>query len=163
MIDYETYSRIKQYQQEGLKAGQIAQKLDLDPRTVESWLDEPQYRQRKKGDASSKLDSYKEAIVSLIEKHPYTATQIYQRLQDEGYQGSYSLVKQYVRKVRPKRKPAFLTLAFAPGESAQVDWGIYKTIEVGATRRKLNFFVMVLCHSRMMYVEFTLAQSMEHF
>ncbi|MCK5354059.1 MAG: IS21 family transposase [Methyloprofundus sp.] len=163
MIDYESYSRIKQYQQEGLKAGQIAQKLNLDPRTVESWLDEPQYRQRKKGEASSKLDSYKEAIVSLIEKHPYTATQIYQRIQEEGYQGGYSLVKQYVRKIRPKRKPAFLTLAFAPGESAQVDWGIYKTIEVGATRRKLNFFVMVLCHSRMLYVEFTLAQSMEHF
>jgi transposase len=163
MIDYESYSRIKQYQQEGLKAGQIAQKLNLDPRTVESWLDEPQYRQRKKGEACSKLDSYKAAIVSLIEKHPYTARQIFQRLQGEGYEGSYSLVKQYVHKIRPKRKPAFLTLAFAPGESAQVDWGIYKTIEVGATRRKLNFFVMVLCHSRMMYVEFTLAQSMEHF
>jgi hypothetical protein len=68
-----------------------------------------------------------------------------------------------VHKIRPKRNPAFLTLAFAPGESAQVDWGLYKTIEVGATRRKLNFFVMVLCHSRMLYVEFTLAQSMEHF
>lgn len=163
MIDDETYSRIKQYQQEGLKVGQIAQKLERDPRTVERWLDEPQYRQRKKGDASSQLDGYKETIVSLIEKHPYTATQIYQRLQDEGYEGSYSLVKQYVRKIRPKRKPAFLTLAFAPGESAQVDWGIYKTIAVGTTRRKLNFFVMVLCHSRMMYVAFTLAQSMEHF
>ena len=163
MIDYETYCRIKQYQQEGLKAGQIAQNLDLDPRTVESWLDEPQYRQRKRGETRSKLDPYKEDIVSLLEKHPYTATQIYQRLQDDGYEGSYSLVKLYVRKVRPKRNPAFLTLAFAPGESAQVDWGIYKTIAVGATRRKLNFFVMVLCHSRMMYVEFSLAQSMEHF
>ncbi len=163
MIDYETYCRIKQYQQEGLKAGQIARNLDLDPRTVESWLDAPQYRQRKQGESSSKLDPYKEAIVSLLEKHPYTATQIYQRLQEDGYEGSYSLVKLYVRKVRPKRKPAFLTLAFAPGEAAQVDWGIYKTIAVGATRRKLNFFVMVLCHSRMMYVEFSLAQSMEHF
>jgi len=163
MIDYDTYSRIKQYQQEGLKACQIAQKLDLDTRTVESWLDESQYRQRKQSESSSKLDPYKDDIVSLLEKHPYTATQIYQRLQEDGYEGSYSLVKQYVRKVRPKRKPAFLTLAFAPGESAQVDWGIYKTIEVGTTRRKLNFFVMVLCHSRMMYVEFSLAQSMEHF
>ncbi len=143
MIDYETYRRIKQYQQEGLKAGQIAQKLDLDTRTVESWLDESQYRQRKQSESSSKLDPYKDDIVSLLEKHPYTATQIYQRLQEDGYEGSYSLVKQYVRKVRPKRKPAFLTLAFAPGESAQVDWGIYKTIEVGATRRKLNFFVRV--------------------
>ena len=124
MIDYETYCRIKQYQQEGLKAGQIAQKLDLDPRTVESWLDEPQYRQRNKGESSSKLDPYKEDIVSLLEKHPYTATQIYQRLQEDGYQGSYSLVKLYVRKVRPKRNPAFLTLAFAPGEAAQVDCGV---------------------------------------
>lgn len=111
----------------------------------------------KQGESSSKLDPYKEDIVSLLEKHPFTATQIYQRIQEEGDEGSYSLVKLYVRQIRPKRKPAFLTLAFAPGESAQVDWGIYKTIEVGATRRKLNFFVMVLCHSRMLYVEFSLA------
>ena len=68
-----------------------------------------------------------------------------------------------MHQVRPKRKPAFLTLAFAPGEASQVDWGLYKTIQVGETTRKLNFFVMVLCHSRMMYVEFTLSQSMEHF
>ena len=128
MIDYDIYCRIKQYQQEGLKAGQIAQHLDLDPRTVENWLDEPQYRQRKPGETRSKLDPYKEGIISLLEKHTYTATQIYQRLQEDGYEGSYSLVKLYVRKVRPKHKPAFLTLAFAPGESAQVDWG-------GSTRR----------------------------
>jgi len=87
MIDYQIYSQIKHYQLEGLKVGQIAQKLELDPRTVESWLEEPQYRQRKKGDAHSILDPYKDAIVSLL----------------------------------------------------------------------------VLCHSRMLYVEFTLSQSMEHF
>ena len=68
MIDYESYSRIKQYQQEGLKAGQIAQKLNLDPRTVESWLDEAQYRQRKRCETRSKLDAYKEVIISLLEK-----------------------------------------------------------------------------------------------
>jgi len=163
MVDYEMYSRIKHYQQAGLKAGQIALKLQLDPRTVETWMTETRYRPRKTGETSSILDPYKDDIVSLLEKHPYTAIQIHQRLQEDGYEGSYSLIKQYVRKIRPKRKPAFLTLAFAPGECAQVDWGIYKTIEVGNTRRKLNFFVMVLCHSRMMYVEFTLSQSMEHF
>ena len=163
MVDYETYSRIKQYQQEGLKAGQIALKLDLDQRTVAAWMAATHFRQRKQGSTHSKLDPYKDAIIRLLETHPYSATQIHQRLQEDGYEGSYSLVKQYVRKVRPKRKPAFLTLAFAAGECAQVDWGIYKTIEVGNTRRKLNFFVMVLCHSRMMYVAFTLSQSMEHF
>jgi hypothetical protein len=68
-----------------------------------------------------------------------------------------------VRKVRPQRKPAYLTLNFAPGDYAQVDWGIFKTIRVGDTKRRLNFFVMVLCYSRMMYVQFSLSQSMEHF
>jgi len=163
MIDYETYSRLKQYQQGGLQAGQIAQKLLLDPRTVANWLLETSYRQRKSVAKKSRLDPYKDDIVRLLEHHEYTATQLFQRIQQEGYEGSYSLVKQYVRRVRPKRKPAFLSLAFAPGECAQMDWGIYKTIGVGDTQRQLSFFVMVLCHSRMMYVEFTLSQSMEHF
>jgi hypothetical protein len=54
-------------------------------------------------------------------------------------------------------------LAFAPGECAQVDWGQYGSVKVGSTQRKLSFFVMVLCYSRMMYVEFTVSESMEHF
>jgi transposase len=34
---------------------------------------------------------------------------------------------------------------------------------VGNTSRRLSFFVMVLCHSRMMYLEFTVSETMEHF
>jgi hypothetical protein len=56
-----------------------------------------------------------------------------------------------------------LTLAFAPGECAQVDWGSYGSVAVGNTRRRLSFFAMVLCYSRMLYVEFTVSQSLEHF
>jgi len=36
-------------------------------------------------------------------------------------------------------------------------------LPVGHTRRQLSFFVMVLCYSRRLYVEFTLAQTQEHF
>ncbi|MGH9304797.1 MAG: IS21 family transposase, partial [Acidimicrobiales bacterium] len=61
------------------------------------------------------------------------------------------------------RQRAFLRLTFTPGECAQVDWGEYGTIAVGNTRRKLSFFVFVLCHSRMMYLEFTVSQTTEHF
>ena len=56
-----------------------------------------------------------------------------------------------------------MKLAFAPGECAQVDWGSFGTVAVGDTSRRLSFFVMVLCYSRMMYVEFTVSQTMEHF
>ena len=98
-----------------------------------------------------------------IRDSPYSAQQIYQRLREDGFAGGYTIVKSYVRKVRPARRQAFLKLSFAPGEAAQLDWGEYGTISVGSTRRRLSFFVMVLCHSRLMYVEFTVSQTMEHF
>jgi transposase len=99
----------------------------------------------------------------MLEAHPYTATQIFQRIREEGFEGGYSIVKNYVRRVRPRRLPAFLKLSFPPGECAQVDWGSHGSVPVGSTRRRLSFFVMVLSHSRMMYVEFTVSQTMEHF
>jgi hypothetical protein len=61
------------------------------------------------------------------------------------------------------RKPAYLKLEFAPGECAQVDWGSFGSLTVGSTRRRLSFFVMVLCYSRLLYVEFTLSEGMEQF
>jgi transposase len=36
-------------------------------------------------------------------------------------------------------------------------------VAVGETRRRLSLFVMVLCYSRLLYVEFTLSQTMEQF
>src|SRR5271165_3644204 len=72
-------------------------------------------------------------------------------------------VKDYVRTVRRVRAPAFLTLAFAPGECAQVDWGCAGSMAVESTRRRLSFFVMVLCYSRFCYLEFSLGEATEHF
>ncbi len=164
MIDYEVFCKIKHLkEQKGLTASQISEELTLDTRTVAKWLGEERFRPRESTPRSCKLDPFKDDIVRMLEKHPYTAVQIFQHLQEQNYDGSYSMVKKYVRKVRPRRAPAFLTLAFAPGECAQVDWGSYGSVNVGSTRRKLSFFVMVLCYSRMMYVEFTVSQTMEHF
>jgi transposase len=164
MIDYETFCKIRDYQaQQGLKTQQIARELGLDGRTVARWIDEPRYRPRQSTPRASKLDPYKAQIRQWLESHDYSAQQIFQRLREVDFEGGYSIVKEYVRKVRPRRPPAFLTLSFAPGECAQVDWGLYGSVAVGETRRKLSFFVMVLCYSRMGYVEFTLSQKMEQF
>lgn len=65
--------------------------------------------------------------------------------------------------VRPTPRPAFLTLHFEPGQCAQVDWGFAGWVPVGSTRRRLSFFLMVLAFSRKMYLEFTLAETLEHF
>jgi len=164
MIDFETFSKIRHYHdQRGLNASQIAKALDLDARTVAYWISERHFKPRKTAIRPSKIDPYKTLVVGMLESHPYTAVQIFQRIAEEGFDGSYWLVKEFVRKVRPRRKPAFLKLAFAPGECAQVDWGSFGSVTVGDTQRRLSFFVMVLCHSRMMYLQFTLSQTMEHF
>jgi transposase len=137
--------------------------IDIDERTVNKWFEEKQYRPRKPSQKSSKLDPYKNDIVRMLENYPHSAVQILNRIREEGFDGGYSIVKEYVGKIRPKRNKAFLKLSFAPGQCAQVDWGTFGTVNVGETIRRLSFFVMVLCCSRMMYVLFTVSQSMEHF
>jgi len=164
MIDYHRFCQIKDlHEHQGLTASQIAHALALDPRTVAYWLRQERFRPRTSTPRASILAPFKPQIVQMLDKYPYSATQVFQRLREQGFAGGYSIVKAYVRTVRPKRQPAFLKLAFAPGECAQVDWGSFGSVPVGQTSRRLSFFVIVLCYSRMMYVEFTVSQTMEHF
>ncbi|MBI4959340.1 MAG: IS21 family transposase [Desulfovibrio sp.] len=164
MIDYHRCCQIKHlHAHQGLNASQIARELSLDPRTVAYWLAQEHFHPRTSRPHTSKLDPFKAQIARLLERYPYSAAQVFQRLREQGFDGGYSIVKAYVHTVRPTRQPAFLKLAFAPGECAQVDWGSFGAVPVGQTSRRLSFFVIVLCYSRMMYVEFTVSQTMEHF
>jgi len=164
MISYEQFCAIKDHHQnQNLNITQIARQLGMSRETVGKWLAREKYQRRQPKKRSSKLDPFKPQIIRWLETHPYSAKQIYQRLTQMGFSGGTTIVDDYVRKVRPPRAKAFLTLCFAPGECAQVDWAQHGSIAVGNTRRRLSFLVMVLCHSRMLYVEFTLAETMEHF
>lgn len=163
MIDYMQWCRMKQLaERDHLNATQIAHELGLAPRTVRKWLTEP-YRPRKRIERSSMLDPFKGQIMGLLKEHPYTAVQVHAILRDQGFNGAITIVKDYIQQIRPRGQEPYLSLSFAPGECAQVDWGSWEIICVGNTRRRLSFFAMVLGYSRMLYVEFTLAQSQEHF
>ena len=135
MIDYATFQRIQHlHRVEQLTAAQIALAMAMDARTVRRWLDEPQFRARATPARPSKLDPYKAYIRRLLEHHPYSAAQLLNRLREAGYVGGATIVKDYLQRVRPVRAPAFLTLHFAPGECAQVDWGHYGSVPVGNNR-----------------------------
>jgi transposase len=164
MITYEIFSQIRHlHDQKGLSAAQIAEELGLNLKTVEKWVQRPHYQRRKAARRPSRLDPFKARVLAMLERHPYSVQQIFQEIKTQGYAGGYSVLKEWVRQVRPVRKPAYLTLAFAPGECVQADWGSFDTVPVGGVRRRLSFLVMVLCSSRLMRVEFTLGQGMEHF
>ena len=164
MLDYETFCQLRDHLvRQQLTVVQTARALALDPRTVAKWAGVEQFRPRAGVARTSKLDPFKGQIVRWLDTHPYSAQQIFQRLREAGYDGGPTIVRAYVQRIRPRRQEAFLKLDFAAGECAQVDWGEFGSIAVGTTQRRLSFFLMVLCYSRRMYLEFTVSQQMEFF
>ena len=163
MIDYTMFCRIHSLSQDGLNAHQIARETGLHFKTVQRWINEESFTQRKATKRSSLLDPYKATIVRLLQHHDYSAVQVMQKIQEAGYDGGHTILKEYIRRVRPPSRPAFLMLSFDPGECAQVDWGSAGLVQVGNTQRRLSFFAMVLAYSRMMYVEFVLSETQDQF
>lgn len=164
MISYEQFCQLRKlHDQDKLRAAQIARELNLDERTVAHWVNEKSYSQRQKTKRASQLDPFKGSIARLLDQHPYSASQILQRIREEGYSGGATILREHVAFIRPPTTRAFLPLQFAPGQAAQIDWGSAGMIQVGSIRRRLSFFVLVLCYSRRMYLEFTLREAQEHF
>ena len=164
MIDYQTYCQIRLlFTDKQLSLRQIARELKLGLNTVRKWARRESFQRAAIPQRPSKLDPFKGDLIRLLAQHPYSAQQLFQQLKERGYQGRYSILKVFVRQVRPKPRPAFLTLHFEPGACAQVDWGCAGSVPVGSTQRRLSFFIMVLAFSRKMYLEFTLAETLEHF
>ncbi len=106
---------------------------------------------------------YESAIRTMLADTPdLRATAVLERLRPLGYDGGISILRDHVRKLRPRPKEAFLTLDFAPGSAVQVDWADFGFALPGCPRR-VSAFVMALCHSRYLYIEFCLSQAMPSF
>ena len=71
-----------------------------------------------------------------------------------GYQGSYTILVEYVRPRRRGHQPeATMRYETAPGEQAQVDWGSLPYVGEDGKRRRVWVFVMTMGWSRACYVE----------
>ena len=117
MIDYECFCKIRDHlDRQGLTQAQTARAIGLHPRTVAKWAHITQYRPRVTPARASRLDSYKSLIVRWLNTHPYSAQQVFQKLREQGFEGGVSIVKDYVRSVRPRSHEAFLKLRFDRGE-----------------------------------------------
>jgi transposase len=164
MISREMYHWIHFYSRnEKLTPSQIGEKLNISESTVRRHLTESEYTGRKERHIRSVLDGYRDDIKVLLSNHPYSSEQIFRRIKENGYTGSYSTVKRYVHLVRPVMPKAYFSLYFAPGEAAQVDFGSCGTVLCGNTNRRLSVFVIVLCYSRYLYAEFIPCERKEHF
>ena len=150
---------------EGLSVRAIARRLGMHRRSVRSVLRASGTKGPRSGaPRPSKLDAHRVWMQTLLARHPdIPAQRVFSLLKSErGYTGGSSIVRECVALLRPKKRQAHFTLAFAPGECAQVDWGFWKSVDVEGTPRRVSFFVMVLAHSRMLYAELSLGEAMEH-
>lgn len=76
---------------------------------------------------TSKLDPYKPHIKRLVIDDKLTATLVHDEITALGFDGSYSIVKNFVRKIRPRPKvKATCVIEHPPGAEGQVDWSPYR-------------------------------------
>ena len=142
-----------------INISEIARRTGYDRKTVLKYvtaLTPPQSHKRKK--SASIVDPYKDYIRLRIEEYSrISAQRLHREIQTQGFTGSYSSVKQYVRRIRPEiPKPPIYRYESKPGKQVQVDWGSCGYVEIDGKRRQLYCFAMILGYSRMRYVEFTL-------
>ena len=125
----------------------IARRLGCCAKTVKKALAlaRPPDRQSKPA-SSSLLDPYKPRIDALLAHAPeLSAVRVLEEIRrgEQGYPGGISLVRRYLRKVRPPRGRIYQEVDWQPGEALQVDWGACGRIRLGNTSRRVSVFVAV--------------------
>jgi transposase len=142
----------------------IAQRLHCSRHTVAAALKLQQPPTQSAAPRASLLDPYLAQIQDLLARYPdLSAVRIREEIARAGYTGSASVLRRYLRKIRPARGRVYQEVHYQPAQALQVDWGACGSVQVGSTRRKLSVFVAVLCYSRLLYIEFTLSQRKAEF
>lgn len=109
---------------------------------------------------TSKLDPYKDDIDRLVSEGLLSVPAIMSRIVPLGYTGKESILRAYVRGIRPKAKSkqtAIRRYETPPGKQSQFDWGIFNYIDSRGTERRIPGFYMTLGRSRRSYLEFALS------
>jgi transposase len=113
----------------------------------------------------SQVDAYLPFIRQTLDTFPtLTASRLYAMVRERGYRGRPDHFRHLIACHRPWPKAeAYLRLRSLPGEQAQVDWGHFGHLAIGRARRPLMAFVMVLSHSRQIFLRFFPDARMESF
>jgi len=153
----EIWMDIRSDHNKGLNNAELGRKYNIDPRTVKKYAEaeeKPKYQRRQQ---QSKLDPYKEVIDTLLEEDPYSAVRLLDIITEQGYDGKYTIVKDYVRsKKKELNRQATVRFETMPGLQGQVDWAFFEKYRVyeDDAYKKLYCFLMILGYSRTRYIEF---------
>jgi transposase len=157
-MEGEKWMEIRGDRKKGLSYAEIGRKHHIDPRTAKRYAESsnrPEYTLTEP--KPSKLDAYKHQMDTWLEEAPYSAVRIHEKLQEHGFDGKYSIVKEYVRgKKKDLDEKATVRFETMPGLQGQMDWGFFEehTVLENDVCKKLYCFLTILGYSRMRYIEF---------
>jgi transposase len=92
---------------------------------------------------ASILDPYKSQIDTILARYPnLSAVRVREKIAAAqnglpGYTGGVTLVRDYLRSVRPARGRVRQDVFYSPGETIQIDWGDCGTLKIGTTTRRV--------------------------
>jgi len=105
----------------------------------------------------SKLDPYKEYLGELLNTYqdpPITNQRVFELLQERGYRGGITLVRDHLVQLRGKKtSEPVVCVEQAPGQRASHDWSEYYLDFAVEGNQKVTFFSMILNYSRRQYLE----------
>ena len=163
MVKLEELFMIRDLKSKGLSIRQIAEQLDLDPKTVRKWLKSdqlPKYQRKRK--TESKLEPHKDYILERMMEGCLNAVVIYDEIKEKGYTGKISILREFMHPYRKHHKgAASIRFETPPGKQAQVDWGEFHAILPDGSKKKLHAFVMIMGYSRQKYAEYTEDEKLE--
>lgn len=156
------------FHREGWAKTKIADELGMSRNTVARLLglvEAPQYERTSVG---SRLDPHKGSIARMLGADPKApATVIIEYLRRDGYQGGITILKDYLREVRPLfvQARSYQRTSYLPGEVGHTDWwepGVL--VPVGRERQRAVFgLVTTLPHSAAHACVFAFSKTMADF
>ncbi len=166
MVNLKGLMMILELHRHGLSVSAIAERTGHDRKTVRKYIERglvaPKYRPRTP--RPSQLDAYKDYLRERLAAWPeLTSSRLLREIREMGYQGGHTVLKDFVRLIRPKPVPGFeVRFETAPGVQAQVDFAEFKVAfaSEGGLERKVWLFAMVLGHSRYLWAQFVMHQDL---
>ena len=153
--------------EQGLNVSAIARRTGLTRGTVRKYVtrgvEPPAYGPRPP--RPSQLAPFERYLRERIAAFPeLTGSRLHREIRELGYAGGYTVVKDFLREVRPSRAAGFeVRFETPPGRQAQVDFAHFRTVvtnEPGA-ERTVWLFSLVLGHSRLLWGRFVPHQDLQ--
>lgn len=163
MLKKEDWMEIKAQVERGAYVKDIAKDLGVHPKTVSRALKREGAPSGKRPNAlRSILDPFKPAIDEMLRTGIWNGAVVLRRLQEMGYGGKTTIVRDYIWPKRPLRKSrATVRFETDPGEQMQSDWGQIETVVAGEAA-KVCFTVNMLGFSRRFHFYCTDRMDAEH-